>query len=122
MENRGSFEGKESYNRPPLLPADEEEKTLNLLFGHIQRDGQLKSKEDKSAFWVGMAFAIVAAAIPAFQAFLWLKAGVWTPLPISSVWPAPMTDWVGFQKILSWIFDLPLFVFPAAVAFACFSN
>jgi hypothetical protein len=65
-------------------------------------------------------------AIPAYQAFLWLQIGVWTPLPISSAlqfigWRVPTTDWVGLQKILTWVFDLPLAVIPALLAFGSFS-
>jgi hypothetical protein len=83
-------------------------------------------KEDKGAWWIGMAFVLIALAFPAYQAVLWLQSGIWTPLPIASAvhyvgWSVPTTDWVGVQKILTWLFDFPIFVIPAFLAFGCFS-
>lgn len=83
-------------------------------------------KEDKGAFWMGVAFVVLAFCFPAYQSLLWLQAGHWTPLPVSYGmqlvdWHVPSTDWAGFQKIINWIFDLPLWSIPAFMAFGCFS-
>lgn len=51
-----------------------------------------------------------------YQAFLWLREGQWTPIPISSVLGKFNIDyyslvdisWAGAQKIVVWFLDLPL--------------
>lgn len=82
--------------------------------------------EDRSAFWMGVAFTVFALCFPTYQAVLWLQAGHWTPLPISYGiqflgWHVPVTDWAGPQKIINWLFELPLWSIPAFMAFGCFS-
>src|ERR1700687_3709061 len=47
-----------------------------------------------------------------YQAYLWLKTGIWTPLPISIVfdyfsWPHRIKGWIGLQSIIDWILDCP---------------
>lgn len=54
-------------------------------------------KGDTSAFWMAVAFIILALCIPGYQAMLWLESGYWSPVPISYVvqflgWHFPMTD------------------------------
>lgn len=39
------------------------------------------------------------------QAFLWLRDGFWTPLPISDFLPVPQVSGVGAQSILSWVWN-----------------
>ncbi|WP_024521115.1 hypothetical protein [Bradyrhizobium sp. Tv2a-2] len=85
-----------------------------------------RRKEDKGAFWMGVAFIIFALCFPAYQALIWLQSGNWWPLPISHGieflgWHVPVTQWVGAQKIIDWLFDLPLWSIPAFMAFGCFS-
>jgi hypothetical protein len=59
-------------------------------------------------------FVLIAGpAILAWQGYSWLRTGVWTALPLSKVfayfeWPIPSTDWMGVQKIIDAIFDLPV--------------
>ncbi|MGY2987754.1 hypothetical protein [Bradyrhizobium sp. USDA 4508] len=82
-------------------------------------------REDKGAFWIGIAFVLLALSLPAYQSFLWLQTGAWTPLPISQGmqflgWRLPSTDWIGLQKILAWLLDLPLWTIPAFLAFGAF--
>jgi hypothetical protein len=72
-------------------------------------------------FWISFGFFFVALAFPAYQALLWLKDGVWHPLPISwATRHVPQTDWVGLQKIIDWTLDLPVSVLPMLVALLCF--
>jgi hypothetical protein len=83
-------------------------------------------KEDTGAFWIGAAFALIALCFPAYQTLLWLQSGYWTPLPISDAiqligWRVPVTDWAGVQRIINWIFDLPMWSIPAFLAFGAFS-
>ncbi|MGJ4954949.1 hypothetical protein ACQR1H_04860 [Bradyrhizobium sp. HKCCYLRH2015] len=83
-------------------------------------------KEDKGAFWIGVGFLLLALCVPAYQALLWLQSGYWTALPISYGvhflgWRVPLTSWAGAQKIIDWLFDLPLWSIPAFMAFGCFS-
>ena len=85
-----------------------------------------KSKEDRGALWIGIGFVFVAVAFPAYQTFVWLQEGAWHPLPISWAfhligWRIPHTDWVGLQKIIDWLFDLPVLVLPAFMAFGALS-
>lgn len=85
-----------------------------------------RRKEDRAAFWMGVAFLVVTLWIPARQALIWLQSGHWWPLPISYAikflgWHVPVTEWVGAQKIINWLFDLPLWSIPAFLAFGCFS-
>lgn len=57
-----------------------------------------------------------AVCLLGYQAFLWLKEGQWTPIPISSVFGKLNIDyysfidisWAGAQKIVVWLLDLPL--------------
>ena len=37
-------------------------------------------------------------------------------------WKIPSTDWVGLQKFISWLFDLPFWTIPAFLAFGAFSE
>jgi hypothetical protein len=55
---------------------------------------------------------LTAPAILAWQGYSWLRTGVWTALPISKTftyfeWSLPSTNWVGLQKIIDWVFDIP---------------
>jgi len=55
---------------------------------------------------------LIGPAILAWQGYSWLRTGVWTALPISKTvsyfeWPLPSTNWLGLQKIIDWMFDLP---------------
>jgi hypothetical protein len=84
-------------------------------------------KEDKGAFWIGVALIVFALLFPTYQSFMWLQSGAWVPLPIAPGiqllgWKVPSTDWVGLQKIISWLFDLPLWTIPAFLAFGAFSE
>ena len=52
-------------------------------------------------------------AVLGWQAYSWLRTGHWTALPIAKAfeyleWPIPATTWGGLQKIIDWIFDIPL--------------
>lgn len=102
------------------MPNSEEDEVLKYL------SNVKPKKEDKGAFWMGVCFVLLAFCIPAYQAFLWLQVGYWTPLPLSMViqflgWHLPSTDWVGVQKIITWLSDLPLWTLPSFMAFGCFS-
>jgi hypothetical protein len=53
-----------------------------------------------------------APGVLLYQAYLWLKTGIWTPLPISIVfdyfaWPHRIKGWIGLQSIIDWILDCP---------------
>jgi ABC-type cobalamin transport system permease subunit len=55
---------------------------------------------------------LIGPAILAWQGYSWLKTGIWTALPISKTftyfeWPMPSTNWLGLQKIIDWVFDIP---------------
>jgi hypothetical protein len=69
--------------------------------------------------WFGLFGALGffgAICLLGYQAFLWLKEGQWTPIPISSVLGKLNIDyyslvdisWAGAQKIVVWLLDLPL--------------
>lgn len=79
-------------------------------------------KEDKGAFWMGVIFVLAASAFPGYQSFLWLQSGAWTPWPISSLIHTPTVEWLGVQKIIAWLFDLPVWSIPAVLAYGCFSE
>jgi hypothetical protein len=72
-----------------------------------------------------------------WQCYSWLRTGVWTALPMSKAftyfeWPIPSTNWLGFQKIIDWVFDIPttlvvlalslLFVIICAMVEALYDN
>lgn len=66
----------------------------------------------------------VGPAVLAWQGYSWLRTGIWTALPVSRAfiyfeWLMPSTNWVGLQKIIDWIFDIPtsLVVFVLSIAF-----
>ncbi|MBR1204475.1 MULTISPECIES: hypothetical protein [unclassified Bradyrhizobium] len=98
-----------------------EEKEVLKYFANVK-----PREEDKSALWMGVGFLLIGSCVPAYQAVLWLQTGHWTPLPISYGiqflgWHVPSTTWVGAQKIIDWLFDLPLWSIPGFMAFGCFS-
>jgi hypothetical protein len=71
---------------------------------------------------------LVGPAILAWQGYSWLKTGIWTALPISKTftyfeWPIPSTSWLGLQKIIDSIFDIPtsaaVFVLSVIVLVVC---
>lgn len=71
--------------------------------------------------WFGLSGALGffgAICILGYQAFLWLKDGQWTPIPISSILGKLNIDyyslvdisWAGAQTIVVWLLDLPFSV------------
>jgi ABC-type cobalamin transport system permease subunit len=55
---------------------------------------------------------LIGPSTLAWQGYSWLRTGIWTALPISKAfqyfeWPIPITSWLGLQKIIDWIFDIP---------------
>jgi len=57
-------------------------------------------------------FMLPGPAILCWQAYHWLREGLWLPLPISKLftyndWPIPHVNWVGAQKIIDWLLDTP---------------
>jgi hypothetical protein len=59
----------------------------------------------------------------AWQGYSWLRTGVWTALPISKTfqyfeWPIPSTTWLGIQKMIDWVFDIPTSAALLVVTFA----
>ena len=63
-----------------------------------------------------------------WQSYSWLRTGVWTALPISKAfqyfeWPIPSTSWLGLQKLIGWVFDIPtslaVFVLSIIVVMIC---
>lgn len=62
---------------------------------------------------VWAAPVIIGPAILVGQAVTWLRTGYWNPVPISAAFdyfdiPSPHTTWVGAQKVLDFMLDLPL--------------
>jgi len=58
-------------------------------------------------------FLLPGPAILCWQAFQWLREGHWTPLPVSKLFtyndiPLPHVSWLGAQKIIDWLLDIPL--------------
>lgn len=71
---------------------------------------------------IGVWTAGASLLIPAWQAYTWLRYGVWPALPLLTAWSwlgwqLPATTWVGVQSILVWTFNqaTSLFVFLAGV-------
>lgn len=72
----------------------------------------------------GWFLVVGSILIPAYQAYLWLRDGSWTPLETSIILPRVLpiefslwivdenASWVGFRKIIAYIvFDMPLILF-----------
>lgn len=54
----------------------------------------------------------IGPGVLACQGVGWLRTGIWPALPISTTfaffeWPLPDVSWVGLQKIIDWVFDIP---------------
>jgi hypothetical protein len=92
-----------------------------LCCDHILRsiDAMEAPREQTVEEWFGLFTGLgffAAIMLLAYQAYLWLKEGQWTPIPISSVLGKFNIDyysiinisWTGAQKIVVWLFDLPL--------------
>jgi hypothetical protein len=71
---------------------------------------------------------LAGPAILAWQGYSWLRTGIWTALPISKTFayfelPVPSTNWLGLQRIIDWIFDIPsslaVFVLSFIVVIIC---
>jgi hypothetical protein len=71
---------------------------------------------------------LIGPGILAWQGYSWLKTGLWTALPVSTTfryfdWPIPSTNWLGVQKIINSIFDIPtslaVFVLTIVVGIGC---
>jgi ABC-type cobalamin transport system permease subunit len=65
---------------------------------------------------------LIGPAIFAWQGYNWLRTGIWMALPVSRTfnyfeWPLPSTSWLGLQKIIDWIFDIPTSVAVFALTF-----
>jgi len=67
-------------------------------------------------------------ALLVWQAYRWLKDGYWTEVPASTALtymgcPLPMVSWIGLQKIIDWLLDIPtsliLFVLSIIVVAIC---
>jgi hypothetical protein len=80
---------------------------------------------------------LLGPAIVAWQAYSWLRTGIWTPIPASRMfnyfgWPIPHTSWLGLQSIIDWLFNIPaslvvfltsfLFIVVCFVSVALFQN
>lgn len=84
-------------------------------------------KEDRGAFWIFVALMAVIVLMIGYQGLGWLQYGYWTPMPISSAvaylgWRYPHVEWVGVQRIIDWLMDLPLWVVPGFLAFGAHSE
>jgi hypothetical protein len=76
---------------------------------------------------VGLCGAAFAIAVLAYQCILWLRDGAWSSFDLRFAWeavngPPPAFKWLGVQKIVDGLLDLPLslgfFVLGIAVAVA----
>jgi hypothetical protein len=57
--------------------------------------------------------SIAAIAIPGWQAFIWLQTGAWGGVPVMLLWRQTglspyFTNWLGAQRIIFAILDMPL--------------
>jgi hypothetical protein len=73
-------------------------------------------------------FMLPGPALLVWQAYRWLKDGYWTAVPVSKALiymgcPPPMVSWVGLQKIIDWLLNIPtsliLFVLSIIVVAIC---
>lgn len=88
----------------------------------------LKRLGNQILTWVAIAFFAALASplfILAWQSLHWLKFGVWEPWSVWRAasylgWRPPEVEWIGVQKVLWWLLELPLsLAIPLlAVAFA----
>ena len=58
----------------------------------------------------GIFTAFGSLTIPVWQAYFWLRHGVWPELPLAATWrwlgwSFPYVEWVGIEKLVSWAFD-----------------
>jgi len=82
-------------------------------------------REDEISGWVGLSLALLflaGAAILAWQILLWLKTGEWPSYTWADAfaWAGPLElpNGRGVEKLLRWVGELPLCLFPIAIAFA----
>jgi uncharacterized protein (DUF2235 family) len=71
---------------------------------------QLAPDSIVSCFGLACLVLFVGAAVWIFllwQIVPWLHEGIWHGYPLAT-YCAPHVDWVGFAKILDWIFELPI--------------
>jgi hypothetical protein len=80
---------------------------------------ELLAKDDHASqrfgYWLQAVLTLIAASalIVVVQAFLWLRTGDWPSLSIRDalealeIHPVPIS-WVGLQRIVDWLWELPL--------------
>lgn len=87
------------------------------------------AKQNDIEEWAGLlgVFGFVAGfGVFAYQVYLWLKLGQWTPMPLWTLleWAKfdfsslNNIDWLGVQTIIAWVLNLPLSVSLVAIGFA----
>src|SRR6185437_1189511 len=74
---------------------------------------KLKHKLGSVLLRFGGLSALAAVVIVSLQCFGWLHDGYWTPHFLGEIWflvglPYPQISWVGVQRIVLWILNLPL--------------
>lgn len=86
------------------------------------------TKQDDIEGWVGLFGALgffAGFGVLAYQIYLWLKLGQWTPMPLWTLleWAdydfssLNNIDWLGIQKIIAWVLDLPLSLSMVVIGF-----
>lgn len=86
----------------------------------MQREPQFgESAGDIFFAWVLAIPIFIGPGIFLFQVVGWLKSGQWPPVPLSRAFDyfgvdQPKTTWIGAQKAIDFILDLPLVVLEGA--------
>lgn len=78
---------------------------------------------------IGALLCLAAAAVFAYQFYMWLKTGAWVSMPVHVLlsWfgfdPSSVSNigWKGVQQVVLWLLDLPLSLVFVFFAFAVVS-
>jgi hypothetical protein len=72
-----------------------------------------KPRHSDSGFEIASMIVISGVAVIGYQAYYWLRYGIWKSLSLSVVWNTfadrpPTLEWRGVEKIVYQILDLPV--------------
>ena len=68
-----------------------------------------------SLYILGLLVTLSAIGCWSYQGYLWLKKGVWLPLPVSRYVSIDQTGWLGLDQVIAFVLDVNI-GYPVMVA------
>ena len=68
-----------------------------------------------SLYIVGLLISLSPIGCWSYQGYIWLKKGVWVPLPVSRYVTVDQTGWLGLDQVIAFVVDMNI-GYPVMVA------